>query len=108
MKRKSEFNPNNMINILLFLTLVMVLVAIFGVKQCFELISINKSIHEEADKKIIELKKLKVEKKLNSLQDKVQVNEDEKNIQIIFNKNVNYEIFKDTTTNQLVINIQKQ
>lgn len=56
MKINSEFNSNSIINILLFLTLVMVITVIFGLKQYVELININKSIQEEADKKIIELK----------------------------------------------------
>lgn len=108
MKINSEFNSNSIINILLFLTLVMVITVIFGLKQYVELININKSIQEEADKKIIELKKLKVEKKFNVLRDKVEISEDEKIIQIIFNKNINYEVYKDKTSNQLIINLQKQ
>lgn len=108
MKINSEFNSNSIINILLFLTLVMVITVIFGLKRYVELININKSIQEEADKKIIELKKLKVEKKFNVLRDKVEISEDEKIIQIIFNKNINYEVYKDKTSNQLIINLQKQ
>lgn len=42
------------------------------------------------------------------MRDKVEISEDEKIIQIIFNKNINYEVYKDKTSNQLIINLQKQ